>query len=146
MIRQVSSSELGGLLNLAEEFHASSRFINAFEGDKFIAIWGHLMTCGGVIFADYRDGFPVGMLGGFLHRDAYSEKFIAEEMFWFVARGARGAGVGLYRTFEAWAKENGASDIHMVHLLDSMPAKLARFYIGQGYEAMETRYLKRLAA
>lgn len=90
------------------------------------------------------DGLINGALGGLIHRDLYGERLIVEEMFWFMRPDTRGGGVRVYRAFESWAKARGAVSIQMVHLLDSMPEKVERFYKAIGFKAAEVRYIKAL--
>lgn len=145
MIRQVEISDLDKLEDAAREFYAASRFLGEFSLARFCELWTQLLESGaGVIFADYLDGEIMGTIGGFVHRELYGEELIAEEFFWFVREGARGTGVALYRRFERWARERGAARIQMVHLFDSMPEKVAKFYLHTGFEPVEMRYQKAL--
>jgi len=64
-------------------------------------------------------------------------------MFWYTPKDKRMAGVGLFVAFEDWGFSQGATEIQMVHLVDSMPEKLEQFYTREGYQLIEKRYLKR---
>jgi GNAT superfamily N-acetyltransferase len=146
LIRRLDVSELERLGEGAAEFYASSRFLEDFEPALFRRIWEELLANGaGVVFVAEKDGRIEGAIGGIVHREIYSAATVAEEMFWFAREAARGAGVALYRHLERWAKEKGAANLHMMHLADSMPEKVSRFYCAQGFELAETRYVKRLA-
>jgi GNAT superfamily N-acetyltransferase len=130
----------------ARAFYRSSRFLGKFNTDRFCEVWRGLLDLGaGAIFAADSDGEIVGAIGGLVHREIYGDRIIAEEFFWFVRPEFRGAGVRLYRRFEQWAREQGAREIQMVHLFDSMPEKVARFYLHSGFEPVEMRYVKPLA-
>ena len=145
MIRTIGIDELGAVEEAAREFYAASRFLGSFRLERFCAIWELLLTSGaGVIFAEDCDGEIVGVIGGIVHQEIYGEEVIAEEFFWFVREAFRGAGVRLYRRFEDWARERGASEIQMVHLFDSMPDRVAKFYLRSGFEPVEMRYRKAL--
>lgn len=145
MIRQISKAELPGLSSCAQEFYRSSRFLDSFSIDRFREIWEPLLDNGaGVIFIDDRDGEIAGTMGGIIHREIYGEERVAEEMFWFVRQAFRRTGILLYRQFERWAIANSAARIQMVHLLDSMPEKVGRFYLREGFEPVETRYSREL--
>ena len=147
MIRQLAAAELGRLDPLGREFYGTSRFLETFSIERFFEIWEALLANGaGVIFGEDCAGELVGVMGGIIHRDIYGEELIAEEMFWFVREASRGAGIRLYAAFEKWARKKGAASIQMVHLLDVMPEKVARFYLRAGYDPIETRYAKRLVA
>ncbi len=146
MIRALGVSELDSLADLARQFYGASKWLGTFNMVKFRELWTNLLTSGmGIILVvDGKNG-PAGTIGGFLHQDLYSDALVAEEMFWFVGAASRGSGIRLYRAFEVWARQSGAQTIQMVHLADSMPERLADFYLGRGYELVETRYSKRLA-
>jgi GNAT superfamily N-acetyltransferase len=145
MIQRLDVSELDRLGACAYEFYASSRFLADFDPALFREIWTALLANGsGIIFTAEKNGEIEGAIGGIVHREIYGDAFVAEEMFWFVREDARGAGVRLYRHLERWAKEKGAANLHMMHLADSMPEKVSRFYRAQGFELAETRYVKSL--
>jgi GNAT superfamily N-acetyltransferase len=145
MIRTVEIADLPRTECAAREFYASSRAFGEFHLARFVDVWRELLASGaGVIFAYEYGGRIEGAIGGLVHRDLYGEALIAEEFFWFIRAAHRGAGVALYRQFERWARERGASSIQMVHLLDLMPEKVGRFYLRAGFQPIETRYQKRL--
>ncbi len=146
MIRTATIADLARTEAAAREFYASSRAFGDFSLARFCDVWKELIGAGaGVIFSYEHDGAIVGAIGGLVHRDLYGEALIAEEFFWFIRAAHRGAGVKLYRRFEQWARERGARQIQMVHLLDLMPGKVARFYLREGFMPIETRYAKALA-
>src|SRR5579863_550318 len=147
LIRELQIPELGKLTECAREFYASSRFLEEFDPARFRKIWTELMETGaGVIFSCEKEGCIAGAIGGIIHKDIYGHSLIAEEFFWFVQEEYRGDGLLLYLAFEKWAIARGAASIQMVHLLDLMPEKVAKFYRRQGYEPIETRYSKKLVA
>lgn len=147
MIKTATIADLARTEAAAREFYASSHAFGDFHLSRFVDVWKELIGSGaGVIFSYERDGRIEGAIGGLVHRDIYSDALIAEEFFWFIRREHRGAGVLLYRRFEQWARERGACQIQMVHLLDLMPGKVARFYLREGFMPIETRYAKALAA
>jgi GNAT superfamily N-acetyltransferase len=147
VIREITIGELARVEDAAREFYAASRMLGArFRIDRFREIWEPLLRAGaGVIFADWRQDEIAGVIGGIVHREIYGDALVAEEFFWFVREQYRGAGVALYRRFEEWARGRGASSIQMVHLFDSMPEKVAKFYLRSGFEPAEMRYVKQLA-
>lgn len=145
-IRQAEIADLPKLAAGAAEFYAASEFLTSFDIGRFCETWSSLISgANGVIFLEEGDdGLINGALGGIIHRDIYGEALIAEEGFWFMRPDMRGGGVKVYRAFENWAKARGAVSLQMVHLLDSMPEKVARFYRAVGFKAVETRYTKTL--
>ena len=132
----------------APEFYRSSTALSStsrFDIDKFKSVWSSLITSGmGVIFGIWSSGKLVGAIGGMCHPDIYGSDLVAEEFFWFVSESYRKDGIRLYRTFENWARERGAKTLQMVHLSDSMPDKLKKFYLRSGFAEIETRYAKSL--
>ncbi|HEY2605567.1 MAG TPA: GNAT family N-acetyltransferase [Paraburkholderia sp.] len=150
----MQTADLDRVAAAAREFHAASPLLRenggGFRLDHFREIWTQLLDGGGgVIFADFDEsgashGAITGLLGGVIHRGIYGDQLIAEEFFWFVRESHRGGGVRLYRRFEQWARERGAASIQMVHLFDSMPEKVARFYLRAGFKPIEMRYAKAL--
>jgi GNAT superfamily N-acetyltransferase len=132
----------------AEEFYASSKALRKFDIDKFVSFWKDVIEKEmGVIFvAEDDDGETIGAIGAMIHREPYSDEVTVHEFFWFVRPDHRGfAGIRLYRELEKWAKAKNANIIRMVHLTDSMPEKLSRFYTGLGFTPVETVYSKEVA-
>ena len=146
MIREATSEDLPRLEDLARQFYAASKFLFGFQVERFVEAWKRLMDSGsGVVIIDDGAGGIRGAIGGVVYPDLYSGRPIATEFFWFVAPVARSGGVRLYREFEAWARRQGAAELRMVHLADSMPEKLGRIYKAWGFEPVETHYRKELS-
>lgn len=145
-IRQATLPDLPRLRVCAQDFAAASRHIRGFDMDRFIAVWTGLLESGaGVIFLLADDqGEIAGMLGGVAYPDIYSGEMIASEFFWFVREQYRGGtgSVRLYREFEDWARARGCTQIRMIHLSDSMPEKLDKFYRRLGFEPIEVHWAK----
>lgn len=145
MIVQAKISDLPRLSELAKEFYAASSVLREFNLSKFVMVWTNILNANsGVIFLLMEGEEILGTLGGVMHFDPYCEDRIAVEFFWFVSKQNRGGGIGLYRRFEQWARENGCQEIRMMHLVDSMPDKVADFYCRVGFRKVETLYAKRL--
>ena len=144
LIRQVVLSDLSNLGELARTFLASSQTlqIEDFDLGKFISTWSALITSGiGVIFIV---GNFEGAIGGIVRQDIYGDKWVGEELFWFVKPESRGVGIALYQEFEQWCGLHGASSMQMVHINDLMPGKVRNFYLRSGFREVETRYAKSL--
>jgi len=145
MIRPADITDLPRLEPLARQFYAASRFLGEFEESRFVAVWAELMSSGrGVILLLIDHDEIRGALGGVQYPEPYSGVMVATEFFWYVAPGHRGSGMKLYWDFEKWAKEQGCSEVRMVHLMDSMPDRLSRVYGHLGFEAAEVHYVKSL--
>ena len=146
-IRPATVEDLHRLEPLAREFYASSEVLKRFNTDLFVSTWIRLLDQNGVIFLLEDGSSIVGALGGVLYGDPYSGDAIATEFFWFVsakARGGRG-GLQLLQAFERWARDRGALEVRMVHLMDSMPGKLERVYKHFGFKPIEVHYSKDLS-
>lgn len=129
----------------ARKFYASSTKLRDFDIAKFVDLWeGFLKNGIGAIFLALEDERIVGAIGGIFHREAYSDERVCQEFFWFIELESRGEGFRLYRAFEKWAREQGCNELRMVHLIDSMPDKVALFYQRMGYSKTEVLYSKRL--
>lgn len=144
-IRKAETADLGRLDQCAREFYSSSKFLRGFDLERFTAFWMGLIQSGtGVVFLLIDGNEVAGTIGGVIYPEPYSGELVATEFFWFVRPELRGGGVKLYRAFEAWARDRGASQLRMVHLLDSMPEKLERAYTHLGFEPAEIHYTKEL--
>ncbi len=110
-----------------------------------MGFWQRYLQAGvGVVFLLEQAGQIVGAIGGLVYPEPYSGELVASEMFWFVRPDCRGSGMKLYFVFEEWARERGCDAIRMVHLSDSMPAKLRYVYARLGFEEVETHFSKPL--
>ena len=148
MIRRATIADLPKVAECAREFYASSPFLSDLEEPRFCSTWEQLISQNlGIAFIEYEGSEVAGGIGAVVTLDPYSSKVVASEAFWFVRPGARGAlGIRLYRAFEYWARDRGVDSIQMIHLIDETGEKAERFYIRNGYKAVEIRYQKRLAA
>jgi GNAT superfamily N-acetyltransferase len=147
LIRRAELADLRNMAHLAQEFYAASHILRTFDLDRFVTMWTHWLTSGmGEIFLLDEGGQIQGTIGGVIHQETYSSDLIAAEFFWYVEDKHRGQGIRLFRAFEDWAKQSGASEIRMGHLVDSMPEKVGAFYERVGYRKVETLYAKRLDA
>lgn len=147
-IRIADLADISALEPLAGEFYASSKFLTGFNIEVFRSNWRNFIAGGKGVILLLEDSkhLIIGALGGLAYNDPCSGALLATELFWFVSPAARGHGVKLLRAFEEWAHGLGCESVQMVHLMDSMPQKLGRFYARAGYEAMEIRYTKALCA
>ncbi len=148
-IREVAIAELGALAAGAAEFYRESEVLRVFHAHLFVGLWtGLIASSSGVIFALFDGARVAGAIAGVAHPEPYSGELIAQEFFWFVSKEYRGtvASVRLYKLLEAWCRQKACAELRMVHLMDSMPEKLAAFYERMGYSKVETLYAKRLKA
>lgn len=147
MIRKAEIADLPKIQGCANEFYSASRILARlpFSIDRFVTSWTNLIESGvGVVFISEDGGVVTGAIAGVTYPDLYSGVLVATEFFWVVLEEHRGSGVRLYMAFEDWARSQNCAQIRMVHLSDSMPDKVARFYEHFGYEPVETHYSKSL--
>jgi GNAT superfamily N-acetyltransferase len=88
-------------------------------------------------------GLVVGLLGGVLVPEPYSQQQIAEELVWWMAPDYRAGtdGPKLLRSFEEWARQHGAV---LVKMVAPELSPVGAFYRRSGYTAIEIAYAKRL--
>jgi GNAT superfamily N-acetyltransferase len=147
-LRAARIDDLEQLYPLAVEFYSQSQFLRNFDLTHFTRTWSELIgrQTGEIFLLTDDAGEIAGTLGAVAYPDVNSGELIATEFFWYVKDGLRGGGMKLYRAFEAWARERGCTQIRMVHLLDSMPQKLARVYAHLGFVPAEVHYTKELSS
>jgi GNAT superfamily N-acetyltransferase len=96
-----------------------------------------------------KNGVIVGICGG-LHYPLYfgPQHTIVQELWWWLTPDARGSGAGqaMYKTLEAWAKENNAAAIFMIALDDDRVEKTSKFYERAGYTPLERTFAKGAAS
>jgi GNAT superfamily N-acetyltransferase len=74
--------------------------------------------------------------------EIYSGIITAVELYWFIYTDKRGCGKILIDAFEESAKNKGCSRVAMIHLVDSFPETLQKFYTKRGYHLTELHYIK----
>lgn len=143
-IREVKAEELEALLPLGRAFFALAQVPGEYNEAHWQRAWGYLIGVNsGVIFAAYKEGVPVGVIGGIVFPDLNTGKPVAQEAFWYVDEQAgRGLGPRLLRVFEEWGAKRGATRIAMVHLENAGGERVAKLYERRGYRRAETIYAK----
>lgn len=96
---------------------------------------------GAVSFLAVRDGALVGMIALMIFDHPMSGERTCSELAWWVNPDARGCGVRLFRTAEAWARAQGAVAMHVT----APNADVERFYARVGYTPIERSFQRRLA-
>jgi GNAT superfamily N-acetyltransferase len=136
-------SDLDKISELGPEFYKEGNMPTKYLPEVFKETWSKLIESKmGVIFVMQSNEENIGILGGVKYPDPNSNEIMASEFFWFVRKGYRGHGLKLLKEFEAWAKEQGATKVIMMHLATLMPEKIKKLYTRMGYEEIETHYLK----
>jgi len=96
--------------------------------------------CG--LFALYEGDDLIGGLGCIKAPDLHDGRLTAIETFWLVLPEYRGQGMKLFKVFEQWAAEQGCEKKAMIHMADSFPEVLGRFYAKKGYKLAELHWIK----
>lgn len=143
MIRTATVDDLQAASAVVARFSADIG--RRFDAEHFADSFAELMAVDlGAMFLLEKDGVIQGVICGLVTPDLFHGGLLASEIAWYVLPEYRGGtgGVRLFLEFERWALEQCAEEIHMVHLQQSMPEELAKFYQRHGYTAMETHYSK----
>ena len=96
------------------------------------------------LFVAEEDGEIQGSIGFLITDDFHEDLKICIELFWFVDPRFRGIGKGLVDRFEEEARQSGCKKTAMIHLSDSYPESLEKFYLKNGYRLLEKHYVKEL--
>lgn len=83
-----------------------------------------------------------GAIGFLVVDDFHQNRKVGVESFWFVHPSFSGCGKELFNAYEEYAKELGCTCLAMIHLSDSYPERLERFYVKNGYKLTEKHYTK----
>ena len=144
-IRAATPDDVFDILILAKEFSKEaprSHKWNKEKTEQFIL--SSLQNTNMTIFVIDVGGEIEGALVGLLSELYMSHTVQATELAWFVTKEYRGkpASIRLMKTFEKWAKENGASQVGMGDIEGI--SSLEKLYNRLGYKKAETVYLKEL--
>ena len=142
-VREITVDEIPDLIIKLKEFENASCFVKV-DIDYSSQRCRNLMENGaGTVFGLFdRSGEIIGGLGCLKGRELSTGIMIADETFWFVTPGRRGNGLKLFDAFEKWADDNGCPKRAMIHMVDSHPAILQKFYESNGYKLIELHYVK----
>ena len=144
-IRTATEDDVFDILILAKEFSREAPKSHKWNKDKteqflLSALHNTNMEIFVIGVGDEIEGALVGLLS-----ELYMSHTVqATELAWFVTKEYRGkpASIRLMKTFEKWAKENGASQVGMGDIEGI--SSLEKLYNRLGYKKAETVYLKEL--
>lgn len=143
LVRNAVKEDLVELSHLGELMYEETKLPGKFVFGCFISSWEKILDSGnGILLVAENAEKIIGGLGGLLYFDVNDGELTATEMFWYVHPEFRGAGLLLFKQFEAKAVACGAKRLLMVHLHSSMAESLKRFYERNGYRSVETHYVK----
>ncbi len=144
-IRPLTIDEIPLCAPFGQKFHAEMGLPGAFIPDVFTGMWRFfLKEHTAVILSLWKDDVLTGGLGGMISPDPLDARLMATEFFWFMDPTHRNGtgGMRLLTAFEAWAKEKGAVEVRMVHLIGKHDVQLGRVYEKRGYHLIEMCYRK----
>ena len=132
--------------NFMKMFEQASSFVKV-DSDYTHKVYLDMMERGicRIFIAELEDGTIQGAIGFIVSQDLHEDVKIAIETFWFVDPTYRGIGKELFKTFEEEAEKMGCKKLAMIHMADSYPESLERFYLKNGYELLEKHYIKRIS-
>ena len=135
-IRPAQASDARQILVLAALMtQESPRYCkHEFSLDKAICFFDTLLEHGG-LFVAISDEQIIGFFAGFVMEHFLSNQTFASDAGVYVLPEHRGgsAFVRLVKAFEAWARERGASEIHLGTSTGVQPEKTVRMYERLGY-------------
>lgn len=142
-VKQIGLGEVAALTKKMKAFEQASSHVKV-NVNHSIDFYTKLITSGiGAMFALYKDGDIIGGLGCLKAPDLHEGVMTAIETFWLVLPEHRGKGLLLFNAFEKWSDEQGCQNNAMIHMADSFPATLGKFYERKGYELAEFHFVKR---
>jgi GNAT superfamily N-acetyltransferase len=144
-VRELTTAEIPALIKELKAFERESCFVKVDIDYSTKTCIGLCESGAGTVFGLFdRNGEIAGGLGCLVGPELSTGRKIAVETFWFVNPLKRGNGLKLVDAFEQWAIDNGCEAAAMIHLADSHPESLKRFYEASGYRLLEMHYIKTL--
>lgn len=144
MIREASLTDVPRLLEMAEHFISSDlyRAVIAFEREPLTRLLMRLITePEGMLWVDVVAMQVVGAIGVLIFDHPMSGERAVTELFWWVEPDHRGHGIRLWRQAEQWARDQAAQQMLMIAPTDAV----GTLYERQGYQRVETSYMRRLS-
>lgn len=142
-IRQAGTTDVPKLVEMGVKFLSSPPYSELItpDPDAMVVTATRLIEGGGVVLVATVDDEVVGMLGLALFAHPISGLLTVAEVFWWVDPTKRGrAGLKLLREGEEWARNRGASTLHMIAPTEGVE----RLYTLKGYRKTEVSYQKEL--
>ncbi len=142
-IRPLMPHEAHAMSTLANEFYAEGDLPGMLDEQRFLSIWEMWLSQGsGLVIGAWHGEQLVGAIGGLFSFSPMTGDLELNEMFWFVGREARKAGVGLdlLDRFEQEARGHQADRVTMVHLANGVGQKVGELLKGRGYAPLEVHY------
>lgn len=147
MIKSIKTEEeLIELHKVVSEFYKLMPYKKKILDPKqWAATWLQLIESGvGKVLSLVEDDEVKGGIGLIMHNSLEDGALVTSEAFWYVDEKSRGGGIRLFKAAEEFAKSIGSERMMMIHLQNSMPEKVKKFYERMGFKKAETTYLKEL--
>jgi len=129
---------------LANKFFSSSGLPGSFVPEVWIANWTKFLDSNiGVIiyYQDFETDQILGAIGGLIHPDVNDGLLVAQELFWFVVKGAgTKTALNLYESFEDWAKMHKAKRLNMACVCNRSMKSVRKFYERKGFRPVDVSY------
>ena len=144
VVETLDIKEIDELREGAEMFFSAAGLRGAFNMEHFKQCWQtyYALKIGRIFVIRDVTGKVIAGLGCVCVPDLYTGNLVATELFWFVFPDHRGIGLELLDIYEKWARDEGCSEIRMIHLPRLMPDRLKRLYQRRGYRELEVAYGK----
>ena len=146
IIRKAEQYDYDGINSLITEFfnESLSDFIYELDIDSIRTSF-EVMVEKYIVLVAIKDDAVVGVIAGTLApADLNHNLIIATEIMWFVNKEHRDSTVGvkLFRAFEKYTEEQGATHIAMAFMENLHPDRIKKFYESKGYKPMQTQYIR----
>lgn len=144
MIRLLTPSDIADFAPIGKKFfdETGGDFTARFDVDYFSMFWEKMIESGhAIVVGAWVNGVPSGGIGGIIGPDPCNGDTVVSEAFWFVDPAQRGCGIKLFKTYLKLASKVSKRQM-MGHLLSSMPEKLEKLYMREGFRPVETNYLR----
>jgi GNAT superfamily N-acetyltransferase len=143
-MRVIEPEEMRRVTIFMKNFEQATKFVTV-DIDHATETYERMIRNGIMTVIILEKGFDIiGSMAFLVTPDLHNGIITAVETYWFTHPDYRIYGIKLYNAFERLAKKQGATRLAMVHLIDSYPEKLEKFYAKKGYELIEKHYIKEL--
>ncbi len=143
MIREAKNGDIKTIVALGMEFAKTPVYAPSIgeKADRYSAAKTakHLVKQGSVWVSE-KNGEITGCIAGTLIVHNWTGKLAATEIFWYWRPGNSFDGIRLFKRFEKWAEEMGATQVHTM----TPHEKVGRIYTLLGYSPRERFYFKAL--
>lgn len=135
MYKEATLNDIPTLVPMLRKFWAASGYEFPFDVNWVIHTLEELIESPDAVvyFHDH------GLIGGAISPVWFSDRMIAQEMFWWASKDGR----PLLKAFEDWARDRQVDGVAMIHL--STEDRVAHLYRRRGYKPRETAFFRKFA-